>query len=33
MLGVIFGIAAVIAMVSIGEGAKQEAVEQIRQMG
>ncbi|MDO8588191.1 MAG: ABC transporter permease [Armatimonadota bacterium] len=33
MLGVIFGVAAVIAMVSIGEGAKQEALEQIRQMG
>lgn len=33
MLGVIFGVAAVIAMVSIGEGAKQEALEQIRRMG
>ncbi|MCL6520358.1 MAG: ABC transporter permease [Armatimonadetes bacterium] len=33
MLGVIFGVAAVIAMVSIGEGAKQEALEQIRLMG
>src|SRR4030067_88646 len=33
MLGVIFGVAAVIAMVSIGEGAKQEALEQIRVMG
>jgi len=33
MLGVIFGVAAVIAMVSIGEGAKQEALDQIRQMG
>ena len=33
MLGVIFGVAAVIAMVSIGEGAKQESLEQIRQMG
>jgi len=33
MLGVIFGVAAVIAMVSIGEGAKQEALSQIRQMG
>ncbi|MDI6828170.1 MAG: ABC transporter permease, partial [Armatimonadota bacterium] len=30
---VIFGVAAVIAMVSIGEGAKQEALEQIRLMG
>ena len=33
MLGVIFGVAAVISMVSIGEGAKQEALEQIRLMG
>ena len=33
MLGVIFGVAAVIAMVSIGEGAKQEALEQIKKMG
>ena len=33
MLGIIFGVAAVIAMLSIGEGAKQEALEQIRQMG
>lgn len=33
MLGVIFGVAAVIAMVSIGEGAKQKALEQIRLMG
>ncbi|MHB9036237.1 MAG: ABC transporter permease [Armatimonadota bacterium] len=33
MLGVIFGVSAVIAMVSIGEGAKQEALDQIRQMG
>jgi putative ABC transport system permease protein len=33
MLGVIFGVAAVISMVSIGEGAKQEAIAQIRQMG
>lgn len=33
MLGVIFGVAAVIAMVSIGEGAKQEALRQIRLMG
>lgn len=33
MLGVIFGVAAVIAMVSIGEGAKQQALEQIRLMG
>jgi len=33
MLGIIFGVAAVIAMLSIGEGAKQEALDQIRQMG
>ncbi|MDO8684127.1 MAG: ABC transporter permease [Armatimonadota bacterium] len=33
MLGVIFGVAAVIAMVSIGEGAKQEALRQIKLMG
>ncbi len=33
MLGVVFGVAAVIAMVSIGEGAKFEAVEQIKLLG
>jgi putative ABC transport system permease protein len=33
MLGMIFGVAAVIAMLSIGEGAKQEALEQINRMG
>jgi len=33
MLGVIFGVSAVIAMVSIGEGARQEAIDQIKQMG
>ena len=33
MLGIIFGVAAVIAMLSIGEGAKQEALKQISQMG
>ena len=33
MLGIIFGVAAVIAMLSIGEGAKQEALQQIRHMG
>jgi len=33
MLGIIFGVAAVIAMLSIGEGAKQESLAQIRQMG
>ena len=33
MLGIIFGVSAVIAMLSIGEGAKQEALEQIELMG
>ncbi len=33
MLGIIFGVAAVISMLSIGEGAKEEALEQIAQMG
>jgi putative ABC transport system permease protein len=33
MLGIIFGVAAVIAMVSISEGARYEALEQIRLMG
>ena len=33
MLGVIFGVAAVIAMVSIGEGARQETLQQIEQLG
>jgi len=32
-LGVIFGVAAVIAMLSIGEGAKRSALEQIRLLG
>lgn len=32
-LGVIFGVAAVIAMLSIGEGAKREALDQIKLMG
>ncbi len=32
-LGVLFGVAAVIAMLSIGEGAKQETLEQIAQLG
>ena len=32
-LGIIFGVAAVIAMLSIGEGAKQEALKQIKLMG
>jgi putative ABC transport system permease protein len=33
VLGVVFGVAAVIAMLSIGEGARREALEQIRLMG
>ncbi len=33
MLGIIFGVAAVIAMLSIGAGAKQEALAQIRLLG
>ena len=33
MLGVIFGVAAVIAMMSIGEGARRQALEQIRLLG
>ncbi len=33
MLGVIMGVAAVVAMLSIGEGAKQEAMEQISILG
>src|SRR5829696_8758930 len=32
-LGIIFGVAAVIAMVAIGEGTKQAALEQVRQLG
>ncbi len=32
-LGIIFGVAAVISMMSIGEGAKQEALEQIQLLG
>ncbi|MEK6570115.1 MAG: ABC transporter permease [Bacteroidota bacterium] len=32
-LGIIFGVSAVISMVSIGEGAKQEALDQIQLMG
>lgn len=32
-LGILFGVAAVIAMLSIGEGAKQETLEQIEQLG
>src|SRR5690348_9547154 len=33
LLGVVFGVAAVIAMLSIGEGARQETLEQISVMG
>jgi len=33
MLGVIFGVAAVIAMVSIGEGGRQEALDQLKLLG
>ncbi len=33
MLGIIFGVGAVIAMLSIGEGARQETIEQIELMG
>ena len=33
MLGMIFGVAAVIAMVSIGEGARQETLQSIQQLG
>jgi ABC-type antimicrobial peptide transport system permease subunit len=33
MLGIIFGVAAVISMLSIGEGAREETLEQIAQMG
>src|SRR3990172_2295045 len=33
MLGMIFGVAAVVAMVSIAEGARREAIEQIRLLG
>jgi len=32
-LGIVFGVAAVVSMLSIGEGAKQEALEQIRLLG
>ncbi len=33
MLGIIFGVASVIAMLSIGEGARQETIEQIELLG
>ena len=32
-LGIIFGVSAVIIMVAIGEGTKQAALEQLRQLG
>ncbi len=33
MLGVVFGVASVVAMLAVGEGASKEALEQIRQLG
>lgn len=33
MLGVVFGVGSVVAMLSVGEGASQEALEQIRKIG
>lgn len=33
MLGIVFGVASVIAMLSIGEGASKDALEQIRKLG
>jgi len=33
MLGIIFGVASVIAMLSIGEGAKREAIKKYQQLG
>lgn len=33
MLGVVFGVASVIAMLAVGEGASQEAIDQIRKLG
>ncbi|MDP3830590.1 MAG: ABC transporter permease, partial [Ignavibacteriaceae bacterium] len=33
MLGILFGVAAVIAMMSIGEGARQETLQQIELLG
>jgi putative ABC transport system permease protein len=33
MMGIIFGVSAVISMLSIGEGAKQETIEQIEMLG
>ncbi len=33
MLGIVFGVGSVIAMLSVGEGASKEALEQIRKLG
>src|SRR3712207_1272925 len=33
MLGVVFGVGSVVAMLSVGEGASREALEQIRKLG
>ena len=33
MLGIVFGVCSVIAMLAIGEGASHEALEQIRELG
>ena len=33
MLGVVFGVASVVAMLAVGEGASKEAIEQINQLG
>ena len=33
MLGMVFGVGSVIAMLSVGEGASQDALEQIRRLG
>ena len=33
MLGVVFGVGSVVAMLSVGEGASKEAMEQIRKLG
>jgi len=33
MLGVVFGVASVVAMLAVGEGASREALDQIRKLG
>ena len=33
MLGVVFGVGSVVAMLSVGEGASKEALEQIKKLG